>query len=112
MKRLETGDWDGQGEARSDNDEPHSPNLQSPSSQAHSPPISLPHTICARYGILAVGWVVDAPILALRFAQLPDLLTFLALRAEVWQEVGETVEVLPVEALAPEQVVAWLEEAA
>lgn len=107
IKRLESGNWDGQGETRSGNDEPHSPSRQSPISQAHSPPISLPHTICARYGILAVGWVVDAPILALRFAQLPDLLTFLALRAEVRQTVGEAVEVLPVEALAAGQVVAW-----
>ncbi|HAJ34922.1 MAG TPA: hypothetical protein DCL15_04405 [Chloroflexi bacterium] len=109
-KRLESGDWDEQGETRIDNDKLRSPSRQSPIAQTHSPPISLPHTLCARYGILAVGRVVDAPILALRFERLPDLLTFLALRAEVWQEVGETVEMLPVEALAPGQVVAWQEE--
>jgi tetratricopeptide (TPR) repeat protein len=63
--------------------------------------------LCARYGIRAAGWVAGAPILALRFEPLPDLLTFLALRAEVRQEVGEAVEVLPVEALAANQVVMW-----
>ena len=63
-----------------------------------------------RYGIRAAGWVVDAPILALRFEPLPDLLTFLSLRAALRQEMGEAIEVLPVEALAAGQLVDWLHE--
>jgi hypothetical protein len=91
---------------------PHALNLQSPNlhsllSQSPNPSVSLSPDLCARYGILAAGWVVNAPIVALRFDVLPDLLTFLALRAEVQREVGIAVEVLPVEALSAEQRVVW-----
>lgn len=84
--------------------------LESPPFPLRDP--SIPADLCARYGIRAVGRVVDAPILVLRFELLPDLLTFLALRAELRQEVGETVEVLPVEALAAAQEVVWVQEEA
>ncbi len=74
-----------------------------------TPPAALPQELCARYSILAAGWVVDAPILALRFGSLPDLLTFLAVRAEVHRLLGSAVEVMPEEALTNEQVAAWVD---
>lgn len=115
-RRLEIGDWKNRDSEAAMRDDLRTPNPQSPIanlpiSQSHIPPISLSNTLCTRYGILAVGRVIDAPILVLRFAQLPDLLPFLTLQAEVRQEVGEAIEVLPIEALAPDRVVAWFEEA-
>lgn len=73
----------------------------------HSKPAVLSDDLRERYAILAAGWVVGGSILALRFAVLPDLLTFLALRGEVRRQFGAAVEVLPEEALPVEQEVVW-----
>jgi len=115
--RLEIRDWEigrggDQAKATEGDASPHALNLQSPNLQSPNPSVSLSPDLCARYGILAAGWVVDAPIVALRFAVLPELLAFLALRAEVQREVGAAVEVLPVEALHAEQRVVWVEREA
>ena len=110
--RLKIGRGGDQAKVTDGDAGPHTLNLQSPNlhsllSQSPNPSVSLSPDLYARYGILAAGWVVNAPIVALRFAVLPDLLTFLALRAEVQREVGIAVEVLPVEALSAEQRVVW-----
>ncbi len=109
IERLEIGHEGNQAGATDGDPRQHVPNLQSLISQSPNPSVSLSPDLCTRYGILAAGWVVDAPIVALRFAALPDLLAFLALRAEVRQAVGAAVEVLPLEALSAEHLVVWVE---
>ena len=74
---------------------------------APRPPLAFDRDLMQRYTITAAGWLGDAQVVVLRFAHLPDLLTFLALRAEVRQRLGDAIDVLPEEAVSTGQNVIW-----
>ena len=96
-------------------DPPPGPQRHPPIYEAEIQKIFVQHLpwLAHSYGIRALGWLRTSeaapsmPTLVVQFARLPTLLTFLELRTRLVKHAGISLDLLPMQAVAPEQSVTW-----